>query len=450
MSNQYKPTVQVPSTLCLNCMEGYIVGGRCNHCEKPNTDEGRPPHALPFGYSLKRGRYLLGRVLGNGGFGITYLAWDNAGRRRIAIKELCPGSADYCQRDPTNNMVVINPEKRQFFQHVKRRFVDEARLLSYLRDDPDILDIYDFFEANGTAYYAMEYLDGMDLQHMLARNGRALSWQQLEQPMYHVLRGLGTLHGHGLIHRDISPDNIFVCNNGKAKLIDFGSARREDADHFTTILKAVYAPPELFLSNGNQGFWTDTFSLCATLYYLLNGGELPVKVFDRSIGLDAKGVDPLKPLSQFKPNAPAYVVNAVMRGMSLDIEARFKSVEEMQNALFPGRRASRSEGGCTIVCTHGRFMARRYTIPAGKYVTLGRGEGTNTIGYPDNPQLSPGISRRHCVFFADREARLYVQDQNSRYGTFVNFQRIPPMSWVEVKKGQKITVGGEEYALIDP
>ncbi len=431
--------------LCLHCMDGFVVKGRCTRCGRPATDAERSPDALPFGCQLN-GRYQIGRVLGHGGFGITYLAWDYRGRRRVALKELYPSRME---RSPDGQSVVVSPELQPFFQHAKKRFVDEARVISSLRREPAIVNIYDYFETNNTTYYAMEFLEGADLQHVFIQNKGVMTWQQLEKPVESVMQGLAILHGHGLIHRDISPDNIFICSNGDTKLIDFGSVRREDAGHFTAFLKDVYAPPELFLTNGNQGFWTDTFSLCATLYYLLSRGTLPSKVYERSASLKSSGKDSLVPLSAFNPSAPPRVVEAIMYGLNLDDTKRFRSIDEMHAALFGVSRQSSSTAGVEIRCLHGQFAGRHFFVPEGSYITLGRGEGTNTIGYPVNPQEAPGISRRHCVFFAGKGGRLFVQDQNSRFGTYVGGKRIQPQQWVEVKAGLSVRAGDEEFAFFN-
>ena len=419
-------------------MSSFLVNGRCRRCGKSNRDEGRLPLALPFGYRLytsKQHCYQIGRVLGNGGFGITYLAWDQEARRPVALKELFPNKLS---RDPTSMSIKVQAKDAAMFQHFRKRFLDEAQIIYALCNEPEIIKIYDYFEANETGYYAMEYLQGMDMQHWLMRKQGPFSWKELAGPLRQVLHGLAILHGHGLIHRDISPDNIFVCRNGEAKLIDFGSVRDQNADHFTTILKKGYAPPEQLVSNGNQGFWTDTFSLCVTLYYLLTNVH-PVPVYDRIASLHDKKQDPLVPLEQYKPEAPAYVIRAVMHGMNLDENRRFRDAEEMKEALFPEENRKQNASGCTLKCVNGVFAGKVFHIPIGVYVTVGRGE-SNMIAYPMN---TPGVSRPQCVFYFHTDGRLYIQDRKSRYGTFLGNTQIPASKWFEVPRGQSVRFGRE-------
>lgn len=424
--------------VCLHCMSALLVNGRCRRCGRSNTDEGRLPVALPFGYRLytpKQRCYQIGRVLGNGGFGITYLAWDQQARRPVALKELFPNKLS---RDPVSMSIIVQAEDAAMFQHFRKRFLDEAQVIYTLRNEPEIVNIYDYFEANGTGYYAMEYLQGMDMQHWLARKQGPFSWRELSGPLKQVLHSLAILHGHGLIHRDISPDNIFVCRDGTAKLIDYGSVRSQNADHFTTILKKGYAPPEQLVPNGNQGFWTDTFSLCATLYYLLSNVH-PTPVYDRIASLHGKKQDMLVPLEQHKPDAPAHVIRAVMYGMNLDEKRRFRSAEEMKEALFPGEDRQRAASGCTLECVNGVFAGKLFHIQPGVYVTVGRGE-QNMIAYPMD---TPGVSRPQCVFYFHTDEKLYIQDRKSRYGTFLGNTRLPPSKWLEVPPGQYVRFGRE-------
>ncbi len=431
--------------ICLHCMNARLADGRCPRCGKTNTDEGRLPHALPLGYLLRTpggNAYQIGRVLGSGGFGITYLAWDRRRRGPVALKELFPN-----RLTRTADMsVAAEPEQSAMFQHCKRRFIDEARVISRLRGEAEIIRIYDFFEANATGYYAMEYLHGMDMQRWMEMKKAPLSWNELEDPIRQALRGLQILHSYGMIHRDISPDNLFVCRDGKTKLIDFGSVRSRDADHFTTILKRNYAPPELFYSNGRQGCWTDTFSLCATLYYLLSG-TCPAQVYDRAAAISATRRDSLVPLADFRPKAPPHIIDAVMYGMNLEEAKRFRNTAEMERALFPCRRRSRSGQGCLLECTGGVYAGRRYTVQVGEYCSLGRGEGTNTIAYPRNTEA---VSRRHCVFYAQGSGMFYVMDRESSFGTLVDRRRIPSLRWIRLRPGQTISAGRETFVYREP
>ena len=443
MINDYNARHQI----CLHCMGAYVIGGRCQRCGKPNTDERRPPTALPFGYKIltpRRRCYQLGRVLGSGGFGITYLAWDQQGSRPVALKELFPSSFS---RDPITMAIKYAPKDAAMFHHFRKRFVDEARIIALLRNEPDIINIYDYFEMNETGYYVMEYLHGMDMQHWLRRKQAPLTWKELESPLRQVLHCLSILHTREFIHRDISPDNIFICQDGTAKLIDFGSVRNQNADHFTTILKRSYAPPEQLISDGNQGPWTDLFSLCASVYYLLSA-EHPIPSFERVALRETNGTDPLVPLEQHNPDAPEYVIKATMYGMNLDETNRFRSVEEMTKAFFPDTQSEPADTGCILECVSGVFVGRRFPVTMGKYISVGRGDSkNNTISFPMN---TPAVSRPHCLFYYHSDGKLYIQDQQSRFGTFLGRNRIPPMRWIPVQPGQLIRFGREVFVFKTP
>ena len=426
-------------------MEGYVRQGFCTKCGLQNTDANRDARALPFGFALKKGLYRVGRVLGSGGFGITYLAWDEKNQRRVAIKELFPSRLN---RDATGLTVVVEESNKPLFQHIRKRFLEEARLIYDLRNEPEVIGLYDCFEENGTAYYVMEYLDGKDLQRFLKEKKGAMTWKELASPFQQVMQCLAVLHKHGLIHRDISPDNIFVCSNGKTKLIDFGSVRREDAGHFTTFLKDSFAPPEQFISSGDQSYWTDTYSLCASLYYLLNGGHLPAGAYERMAKLKSTGEDPLIPIEKYSPSAPGYVLQAIMHGLNLAPRHRFRSVEEMRQAFYPTQAEQQIGRACVLECIQGRYAGRYFYIPEGKPVRAGRGDDMNEIAYPLDPKLSPGISREQCVFFFQKDGRLYVQDKNSTYGTWLDSQRLRPEAWLEVKCKQLVSFGNERYRFV--
>lgn len=431
----------IPGNLCQNCMAGYVVNGICNRCGKPAGDSDRPPEALPLGFRL--GRYFLGKVLGHGGFGITYLAWDTYTNSRVAVKELYP--IGVVTRDGKSGVLRVKRGAESYYNHIRKRFKEEALTIVQLRAHPEVIKIFDLFDSFGTTYYVMEYLDGEDLSKLLRRTG-AITWQKLEKPVWDALQILKILHGHGLIHRDISPDNIFVQRCGDAKLIDFGSVRSERAGHFTEIFKAEFAPVELFLANGKQGYWTDTFSLSATVYYMLSGGKLPKQATARLSAVAQGHSDPLIPLGDFSPSAPEYVINAVMHGMAIRIEDRLQNAAEFQRAFFPNNILAQPTVRHDMMCTRGRFYGKMFSLPVGRVVTLGRGMNSNLIAYPQNTQ---GISRSHCAFYVDANGITYIQDRKSKYGTYLGGKKIAPLTWYRVLNGQPIAVGEEEYQLLE-
>ena len=441
---------------CIHCMLGTISGGRCTHCGKTAAEAGaRPEHALPPHYMLCQNRYYIGNVLGNGGFGITYLAWDCKNRRRVAVKELFPKQA--VSRADISRVLTMT-DKQAYFQHVKRRFCEEAQILYGLRNIPEVIDVYHLFEENGTAYYVMEYLEGRDLKRSLARDGK-MKWEQIKDPLRMILRALYVLHSKNLIHRDITPDNIFLTKGRGAKLLDFGSARSYiDSQHLTVLLKRQFAPYEQFAENGKQGPWTDIFSLSVTLYYALSG-VLPPTATDRIFAMRSQPPykDPVKPIEELCPDLPENVSHAVHKGMEVMAGQRYQTVQEFSDQLFPGmdilsgysKRIKkqttdmRTGQATTIKCKKGIFFGKNQELHPGITITIGR-ETDCQVQYPSN---SRGISRRQCSFTMDNKKIVYVRDENSTYGTFVDGERLRPMDWLPVKSGNKISFAQEEYYL---
>lgn len=259
---------------CMFCMAGSYVNGVCSHCQRRKPDSAhKDPRVLPVGFLL-HGRYWIGEVLGQGGFGITYAAWDVKQKRRVAIKELFP--ANDVKRAADRHSIVVADCQKSYFSGIYRCFEQEARTLINLQKLDGVVSLYHVFGENNTAYYAMEYLDGVTLRDFLTKNG-PMSWDALAPMMRVLLNALGELHSQGIIHRDISPDNIFLTRDGYVRLIDFGSARTyRGNNHFTVYLKQCFAPWEQYLVDGKQGPWTDIYSISVTMYYALSGVLPPV------------------------------------------------------------------------------------------------------------------------------------------------------------------------------
>ncbi len=258
---------------CPNCMQALQNGeDTCPYCGfDVNGYEERGNCLKPF--TVLENKYMLGRVLGVGGFGITYIGWDLNLQTYIAIKEYFPESL--AGRDVNENQTVVpNETSREVYDKGLRRYVEEAQNISKFYQLQGIVSVKDFFYANGTAYIVMEYINGVNLKDYLKNYGGKLDEATVLALMKPVFESLYQIHNAGLVHRDISPDNIMVDKDGKIKLIDFGSARGQSAETdktYTVILKHGYAPSEQYYAKGNQGPWTDIYSLCATMYKMLTG-----------------------------------------------------------------------------------------------------------------------------------------------------------------------------------
>lgn len=422
---------------CPYCLKGFITPEGCTNCGKKVPEDAYP---LAPGIVLNR-RFRIAHAMGSGGFGITYRAWDQTGERWSAVKELFPASS--VSRTYGTTEVRIREDKRNFFNYSLNNFEKEIHTIYSLRGHAEIPKLYTYFRQFGTAYYAMEFLDGQDLASLL-RAQKWLTWQQLAEPVHDVLESMRILHSRNMIHRDISPDNIILLKNGKAKLIDFGSVRDYvNADHFTTVIKESFAPPELFRSNVSQDPRTDIYLLCGTLYYLLSGGKKPKSAFDRSYSMHNDGYDCLIPLSNYSPEAPDYVLEAVEHGLALKEEQRFENVDQLKAALFPFVRPA-AQPGLKIFCRRGCLQGQTFPLPSQEYVTVGRGP-QNSVAFPEKTK---GVSHKQCLLYVDEHQRIYILDTQSRFGTYVNSQRIQPNVWHLISPYQSVTVGNEEFQVI--
>lgn len=319
---------------CLNCMKEFdIPNGQENaNCVCPYCGfvEGTKPkeiyHLYP-GMRL-RDRYIIGTVLGFGGFGITYKAWDENLSTVVAIKEYYP--TGQVQRIPGERVVILygGQRRKEYFSGLSR-FLDEARNMAKFHDNVNIVHVDDFFEENNTAYIVMEFLDGISLKDFLKQEGGKIDYEMAVEITMSIIDALRQIHREGIIHRDISPDNIFLCQGGKIKLIDFGAARFSDEEKEVTrsiILKPGFAPPEQYQSKSKQGPWTDIYALCATLYRCITG-VLPDESVNRVVE------DTLAAPIKLNPAIPEYISTVIMKGMALNCELRFRNVDELKKAL---------------------------------------------------------------------------------------------------------------------
>ena len=275
-------------------------------------------------------RYTIGTVIGAGGFGITYKAWDSALETIVAIKEFFPQGV--VLRDNTTSKtseVSVYNVHDDNFEHGKQRFIKEARSLAKFNSHPGTVSIYDFFEANNTAYIVMEYLDGCNMKEYVAAKKKLPDFEMIRSMTIAISDVLRAVHSVGLIHRDISPDNIFMCLNGNFKLIDFGSVKQGFSDgtlSATVILKHGYAPIEQYSKSGKIGPWTDIYSLGATVYKLATG-KLPQESVERITE------DELVDICRLNSSIPRSFGDAVMKALSPQVRDRYQNVEEFMRDI---------------------------------------------------------------------------------------------------------------------
>lgn len=289
-------------------------------------------------YSLQRntgliGRYVIQEVLGQGGFGITYLGIDKLYGNKVAIKEYYPQKIAMRKAQYEDVVTVTSIEEKNNYDKGKKRFLDEAQVMARFNKNEGIVKILDFFEANNTAYIVMEYLEGITLKQYLGKYG-VLQFRNLIEMMLPLLEALIEIHSQGLIHRDISPDNIMVQHNGKLKLMDFGAARNYTESgnkSLTVILKPGYAPPEQYQTHGVQGPWTDIYALCATIYKCLTGITPPDAI---ARVMDDKFKEPDQLDGKLSPD----IKKILWKGMNIFPEERYQDIgefgEDVCDALF--------------------------------------------------------------------------------------------------------------------
>ena len=277
------------------------------------------------------GRYTIKSVLGQGGFGITYLGMDELYQRKVAIKEFFPQGIVTRNTEYEDTVTVTFVEEKADYEKGKERFLKEARTMAKFSKDEGIVKVLDFFEINNTAYIVMEYLEGITLKQYIRENQRITS-EELVRLLVPLIESLDEIHSQGMIHRDISPDNIMVLPDGRIKLMDFGAARdytKFGGKTLSIVLKPGYAPPEQYQTHGIQGPWTDIYALCATMYKCITE-ETPPDAIDRVID------DHLKKISEFGITIPQQVESVIIKGMSVSAKDRYQDIKDFCEDLYGG------------------------------------------------------------------------------------------------------------------
>ena len=313
-----------PERICYGCFTEKEPGQRCPRCGFDEKEE-QPYLALPLG-TILNGRYLLGKVLGIGGFGITYLGYDLTLEIKVAIKEYMPSAL--ATRHADRYSVALTGRVEEDYKYGMERFLEEAKILAKLQSTPNIVSVQNYFKENGTAYFVMEYIDGMSLKAYLEKNGGKIPYSQALAFLQPIMEALVQVHGMHLLHRDISPDNIYITAKGESRLLDFGAARFASGDgkSVSVILKHGYAPEEQYSSHGNQGPWTDVYAMGATLYRCITG-QLPPDSIERIHG------DRIKSPSELGVSIPGSAENAIMKALAVRNQDRFSNMEAFLCAL---------------------------------------------------------------------------------------------------------------------
>lgn len=321
-------------------------------------------HTLRPGTILEK-RYRIERVIGEGGFGITYEAVNEKIELTVAIKEFY--CRDYTKRNvEESDHIEVTAATEESFEKAKRRFLQEAKILSGFNNETAIVKILDYFEENGTAYIVMNYLFGTPLDKYIQKHGK-MPWKEVLQKFEPLVETLERVHNRGVIHRDISPGNIMVLENGALCLLDFGSAKDrfiEEGENVTTIFsKQGYTPIEQYARNGQLGAWTDVYALAAVIYECLTGTHPPDSV-QRAI------YDEYETMREKKIEAPPELDTLLKKGLAVRVEGRYSNMGELReavNALLAEKKSKKRKWICltavavVVLCTvTGVWFVRKY------------------------------------------------------------------------------------------
>lgn len=345
--------------LCIGCMNPLDDSGECSFCHF-RQDKYQPiPRCLLPGTVLAE-RYVLGRVLGEGSFGITYMGWDPILDHRVAIKEYYP--SDFVSRDvirgTDKNVYVYEKQGKEEYQENLNKFLNEARCLTRFNQWDGIVSVRDFFYENETAYIVMEYIHGASVKEYIRKHG-PMQGKQVLQLMKPVLEALAKVHKTGLVHRDISPDNILFSDKNELVLIDFGSARvrnMEMTKSMTVVFKRGYSPEEQYRAKGRQGAWSDVYAICATMYFMLTA-KTPEDAIERVIGAPMKSLVDM-PEVELRTRQK----EALMKGISIRAEDRYEAIEKLMAELYAEESSDTGE--------RNRMGRKRFGIAAAVSICL--------------------------------------------------------------------------------
>ncbi|XME04131.1 protein kinase domain-containing protein [Lachnospiraceae bacterium C1.1] len=322
--------------LCPHCMEEIddIKAGTCPHCHKSLNGTEEIHHQLkPM--SVLAGKYLVGDVLGEGGFGITYIGLDLNLEMKVAIKEFYPNGYATRESKTTTNITIYSGKNEETIKKWRENFIKEARSLAKFSGLKGVVGVKDFFQENNTAYIIMEYVEGETLKNYMKKKGGKVEPAWVFKSIEPVMLALGQIHKTGIIHRDISPDNLMLMPDGSMKLLDFGAARSfegEGEKSLSVMLKPGYAPEEQYRSHGKQGPWSDVYALGGTIYKAITGVTPPESMErlrkDELLSPKSCGIS----LSESEEKA-------ILKAMAVLAENRYQSMEEFHEGLYQGKIA---------------------------------------------------------------------------------------------------------------
>ena len=312
---------------CFGCMENF-QGYPCPNCGYDPAKDKHMEYALPP-ETILAGKYMAGRVLGQGGFGITYIGWDIALERKVAIKEYYP-SGQVSRSPGTRNLTWYSSEQSLHArQDGMQMFLKEARKMVKADSIPGVVRVLDLFQENGTAYIVMEFVEGETLKARLLWDG-SMDWETAKKIFRPVISAMEQVHAFGLIHRDLSPDNLMLLPDGSVKILDLGAAKDLNLNSGASsmqVAKSGFSPLEQYIQRGGSGTWTDVYAMAATIYYTLTGTLIPgaVERLEKdTISWDFPALNRL----------PAQAREALKKALAVQAKDRTQTMEALEKGLF--------------------------------------------------------------------------------------------------------------------
>ena len=442
--------------ICPNCFAEFY-GSVCRCCNT-NLYEIKKYDSALEAFTVLKNRYLLGRVLGKGGFGITYLARDMSTGALCCIKEYMP--SEFVVRDGDGRTLVTvdgNIKTIRVYEHGKSRFIDEAKTLILLKNNNTVVDITDFFEQNNTAYFVMEYIDGVSMKKYTSQYGGRLPCDIAKKIIVIVADALIDVHGKNMLHRDISPENILISKNFEVKLIDFGSARdyiKVQNSGMSVVLKAGYAPPEQYSTYGLQGPWTDIYSLAATFYRCVSGKKLLDSIF---IMQGMKQPE----LYALNCGVDKSLSNVIEKAMKFDFILRYQNVMEFLSALvvvgkiqtnfidmgrrkyFAASKRNMSVHNVPVIEFYGLGVRRKIRVPPDYVIRIGRSCDCDVV------INDMSISRVHLFVTYDNCAcKFRIKDKSANGSYLIDGSRLPKNMDIYVEPGTVVNLVNNNYIMV--
>ena len=422
------------SRICMGCMSTYgdefYVCPFCGFVE--GTKAAEALHMDPG--SILSGRYIIGRVVGFGGFGVTYIGWDAVLEQKVAIKEYLP--SEFATRVPgQTHVTVFNGAKQEQFEDGLSKFVEEAQRLARFHSLEGIVKIFDSFTDNNTAYIVMEYLDGETLQELLKREN-TIPVEQAIAMLTPVIQSLQVVHQEGIIHRDIAPDNIFLTSDGKVKLIDFGASRYATTSHsrsLTVIIKPGYSPEEQYRSRGDQGSHTDVYAIGATLYRMITG-VTPPDALERRAFFESKKKDILTPPSRLCKQIGDNQETAILNALNVRIEDRTPDMATLEEELTAEEPVKRRQGRIKKLDVLKWSIWEKISAPAASLMVLA---------------LVLLLSLGVIVFARTLQEDIVIPDGMARVPSVVNYS-LEDAERILTEAGLLYSIVGKQYSNLIP